>query len=40
MCLLVTIDYFKSDFFKTLKPILILEIMLLSAFSVYTFFTY
>ena len=40
MCLLVTIDYFKSDFFKTLKPILILEIMILSVFTVYTYFTY
>ena len=40
MCLLVTIDYFKSDFFKTLKPILILEMMILSVFTVYTYFTY
>lgn len=39
MCLVVTVDYFKANFFKTLKPVLIGEIMLLTIFSVYTYFT-
>ena len=40
MCLVVTVDYFKANFFKTLKPVLIGEIMLLTIFSVYTYFTW
>ena len=36
VCLIVTIDYFKADLFKTLKPVLLAEIMLLTIFSVYT----
>ena len=39
MCLVVTVDYFKANFFKTLKPVLIGEVMLLTIFSVYTYFT-
>ena len=40
MCLVVTVDYFKANFFKTLKPVLIGEVMLLTFFSVYTYFTW
>ena len=39
MCLVVTVDYFKSNFFGTLRPILLGEIVLLTIFSVYTYFT-
>ncbi|SDF33897.1 DUF401 family protein [Sporolituus thermophilus] len=31
LCLLVTLDYFKSDFFKSLRPILALEIIMVAA---------
>ena len=40
MCLLITLDYFKADFFQTLKPIMLLEAMILTIFSVYTYFTW
>ncbi len=40
MCLIVTIDYFKSGLFGTLKPILICEIIILAIFSIYTYFTW
>ena len=40
MCLVVTVDYFKANFFKTLKPVLIGEVMLLTIFSAYTYFTW
>jgi len=40
VCLIVTIDYFKADLLKTLKPILLGEIFLLTIFSVYTFLTW
>ena len=40
VCLIVTIDYFKADLFKTLKPILLAEIFLLTIFSVYTWLTW
>lgn len=40
VCLIVTIDYFKTDLFKTLKPIAICEILLLTIFSIYTYFTW
>ncbi len=40
MCLIVTIDYFKSDLFGTLRPILLCEILLLTIFSVCTFLTW
>ena len=40
MCLVVTVEYFKANFFKTLKPVLIGEVMLLTIFSVYTYFTW
>lgn len=31
LCLLVTLDYFKSDFLKTLRPIAVLEIVMVAA---------
>ena len=40
MCLVVTVDYFKANFFKTLKPVLLGEVILLTIFSVYTYFTW
>ena len=40
VCLIVTIDYFKADLLKTLKPILLGEIILLAVFSVYTYLTW
>lgn len=40
MCLVVTIDYFRSDFFRTLKPVFICEVIILSIFSIYTYFTW
>lgn len=40
MCLVVTVDYFKSNFFKTLRPVLLGEIIILTIFSVYTWFTW
>lgn len=39
MCLVVTVDYFRANFFGTLRPILLGEIVLLTIFSVYTWFT-
>lgn len=40
MCLVVTIDYFKANFFKTLQPVLRGEIILLTIFTVYTYLTW
>lgn len=40
VCLIVSLDYFKADFFKTLKPCVIAEVALLALFSAYTYFTY
>ena len=37
VCLMVTVDYFKSDFFKTLAPIVLLEAIILTIFSVVTY---
>ena len=39
MCLVVTVDYFRSNFFGTLRPILLGEVVLLTIFSVYTWLT-
>ena len=39
-CLIVTIDYFKTDIFSTLKPVLICEIIILTIFSIYTWLTW
>ena len=40
MCLVVTVDYFKSNFFKTLQPVLLSEVIILTVFSVYSYFTW
>lgn len=40
VCLIVTTDFFKADLLKTLKPILICEILLLTIFSVYSYLTW
>ncbi|MBE8951752.1 MAG: DUF401 family protein [Quinella sp. 1Q7] len=40
VCLIVTIDYFHADLLRTLKPILLAEIILLTIFSAYTFATW
>ena len=40
VCLIVTIDYFKADLLRTLKPILLGEILVMAIFSVYTFLTW
>lgn len=40
MCLVVTVDYFKSNFFKTLQPVLLCEVLILTVFSVYSYFTW
>ncbi len=39
MCLVVTVDYFRANFFGTLRPVLLGEIVLLTIFSIYTWFT-
>ena len=40
MCLVVTMDYFKSSFLGTLRPIFYCELIILTIFSVYTYFTW
>lgn len=40
MCLVITVDYFKANFFKTLKPVVMSEIIILTIFSIYTYFTW
>lgn len=40
LCLTITVDYFKSDFFKTLKPVLYAQIPLSILFAVVTYFVY
>lgn len=40
VCLTITVDYFKSDFFKTLIPVLITQGALLVIFSVVSYFTW
>ena len=40
VCLIVTIDYFKADLLKTLKPVLFAEVIILTIFSVYTWLTW
>ena len=37
VCLMVTLDYFKADFFKTLKPVILIEILTLIIFSIFTY---
>ena len=38
VCLTVTLDYFKADFFKTLRPVVVMEILLLAIFVAKTIF--
>lgn len=40
VCLIVTLDYFKADFFKTLIPVAVAEAVLLGIFSLYTYLTW
>ena len=40
LCLTITVDYFKSDFFKTLKPVLLTQIPLSIIFIVVSYFTW
>ena len=40
MCLVVTMDYFKSSFLGTLRPIFYCELIILTVFSIYTYFTW
>ena len=40
VCLIITIDYFKTDLLKTLKPLVFCEILILTIFSVYTYLTW
>ena len=40
VCLTITVDYFKSDFFKTLIPVLIAQGALLVIFSMVSYFTW
>ncbi len=37
LCLVVTVDYFKADYIKTLKPILIMQFLVLTAFVVWQY---
>ncbi|MDD4321311.1 MAG: DUF401 family protein [Acidaminococcaceae bacterium] len=39
VCLMVTLDYFKADFFKTLKPVALIEVLILIIFSIVTYFS-
>ena len=40
LCLTITVDYFKSDFFKTLKPVLWAQIPLAIIFIAVSYFTW
>jgi len=40
VCLTITIDYFKSDFFKTLVPVILAEAIVLVVFSAWTWLTW
>lgn len=40
VCFTVTTDYFKADFFAILKKMVLIEIIVLTIFSVITYFTY
>ncbi len=40
MCLIVTLDYFKADFFATLKSIFIIEVIVLTVFTVVSYLTW
>lgn len=40
VCLIVTMNFFESELFETLKPVAICEILILIIFSAYTFLTW
>ncbi len=40
VCLVVTLDYFKANIFKSLKPVFIIEVIILTIFSTYTYLTW
>jgi len=40
VCLTITVDYFKADFFRTLKPVVLAELAVLTIFSAYTWLTW
>jgi integral membrane protein (TIGR00529 family) len=40
VCLIVSLDYFKADFFKTLVPVIVAEALLLGVFSAYSYLTW
>ena len=40
LCFTITVDYFKSDFFKTLKLVLLAQIPLSGLFIVVSYFTW
>lgn len=40
VCLTITVDYFKSDFFKTLGPVTLTQLVLLIIFTAVTYFMY
>ncbi len=40
VCLMVSLDYFKADFFKTLKPCIAAVALMLTIFSVVSYFTW
>lgn len=40
LCFTISVDYFKANFFKTLKPVLLIEVPLIALFSIVTYFTW
>ncbi len=40
LCFTISVDYFKANFFKTLKPVLMIEVPLIALFSIVTYFTW
>lgn len=40
LCFTISVDYFKANFFKTLKSVLLIEVPLIALFSIVTYFTW
>ena len=40
VCLTITVDYFKSDFFKTLGPVILAQLVVLITFAMVTYLTW
>ena len=40
VCLTITVDYFKSDFFKTLGPVILAQLVVLITFEIVTYLTW